>query len=148
MNKVFLLLCLCILFGCTNVSYVGETTAPVEVYETADLKSNASYTIPRGVKVLSKKQSKKFYHLTYQSKKGYAYNPSFANFHRYRSSVDGDLYGYTTNKPKSGGGSSYTNSSSNSYKPKTVNVKGYTKKNGTYVAPHTRGTPSRSGRRN
>jgi Ni/Co efflux regulator RcnB len=31
---------------------------------------------------------------------------------------------------------------SSSAKPKTVTVRGYTKKNGTYVAPHKRATPS------
>jgi hypothetical protein len=39
--------------------------------------------------------------------------------------------------------SRYSSPSDSEYRPKTVNVRGYTRRDGTYVAPHTRSAPRR-----
>jgi len=56
------------------------------------------------------------------------------------------LIGVSSVADAKGGKKSYSSkskSSSVSSKPKTVKVKGYTKKDGTYVAPHTRSAPTK-----
>lgn len=125
------------LTSCKTVYYVGETTRALSLYATADDFGPSIFTIPSSERVLIKKRSKPYSHLVYENYEGYVYNPQFANVHRYNPKKDGILYSYpiikstpsSTEKSSSGGG--------------TVQVKGYTKKNGTYVSPHTRSAPSR-----
>ena len=78
--------------------------------------------------------------------KGYVYKPNYKNYHRYNSTVDGILYGYSMNKTTSKISKFNSSSSSNSNSGSSVNVKGYYRKNGTYVKPHTRSNPG-SGKR-
>jgi hypothetical protein len=131
------------LFSCSSIYYVGETTEPINVYAIVDTTSIISYTIPVGSLVLTQKKSKKYHYVIYETYKGYVYNPNYKNYHRYNSSIDGILYGYSTTKTSSS--SSYNSSSSSS--GGSVNVKGYYRKNGTYVSPHTRSSPGRGRKR-
>ena len=131
------------LFSCSSIYYVGETTEPINVYAIVDTTSTISYTIPVGSLVLTQKKSKKYHYVIYETYKGYVYNPNYKNYHKYNSSIDGILYGYSTKKPNSS--SSYNSSSSSS--GGSVNVKGYYRKNGTYVSPHTRSSPGRGRKR-
>lgn len=126
-------------FSCTSIYYVGETLEPIKVYSIVDTSATVNYIIPAGSRVLTQKKSKKYYYVIYESQKGYVYNPNYKNYHKYNSSNDGVLYGYSTTKPKNT--NSYNSSSGGS-----VNVKGYYRKNGTYVRPYTRSSPG-SGRR-
>lgn len=119
--------------SCKNIYYVGQTTEPIKVYYEPDTTSLLTYTIPIGSKVLTKKKSRKFQHVIFNNYKGYAFKPTYIGYHKYNSSVDGELYGYSPLKTKS---STYTGGG-------TVNVRGYYRKNGTYVSPHTRSAPSR-----
>ena len=139
MTKIsFSFFCVAVLFtaftSCTNIYYVAETVEPLKVYSTSDTTSFVTYTIPTGGKVLTKKH-RKFFYVIYQSYKGYAYSPFYTNYHKYNSSIDGDLYGYSSIKSKS------KSKSSSSGGP--VHVKGYYRKNGTYVKPYTRKAPSK-----
>ncbi len=139
---LFLLVTLTTIFSsCTNVYYIGQTSEPVRIYSTEDTSSLVTYTVPIGSRVLTKKRSKKYHYILYETYTGYAYNPLFSNYHKYNSSIDGDLYGYSSNKSRSTSYSSSSSRSSSSGGP--VHVKGYTKKNGAYVAPHTRTAPTR-----
>lgn len=127
---------LCIAFtSCTNIYYVGQTTEPLKVYYEPDTTSLVTYTIPIGSKVLTKKKSKKFHYIIFNTYKGYAFKPTYIGYRKFNSSVDGELYGYSSSKTKS--------SSSTYGGGGTVNVKGYYRKNGTYVSPHTRSAPTR-----
>jgi len=126
-----------ILTSCSNIYYVGQTTEPLKVFYEPDTTSLLTYTISVGSKVLTKKKSRKYHYVVFDAHKGYAYEPTFINYHKYKSSVDGELYGYTSSKTKN----SSSNSSSGS--GGTVNVNGYYRKNGTYVKPYTRSAPTR-----
>jgi hypothetical protein len=126
-------------FSCSSIYYVGETSEPIKVYSIVDTTTTVNYTIPVGSRVLTQKKSKKYYYIIYESHRGYVYNPNYKNYHKYNSSIDGILYGYSSTKPKST--NSYNSSSGGS-----VNVKGYYRKNGTYVRPYTRSSLG-SGRR-
>lgn len=126
-------------FSCTSIYYVGETLEPIKVYSIVDTSATVNYIIPAGSLVLTQKKSKKYYYIIYESHKGYVYNPNYKNYHKYNSLNDGVLYGYSTTKPQNT--NSYNSSSGGS-----VNVKGYYRKNGTYVRPYTRSSPG-SGRR-
>ena len=149
MNRIFKFIVILIfsisLFSCSSIYYVGETSEPINVYEITDNNSTVSYVIPVGSKVLTKKKSKKYHYIIYENYKGYVYNPNYINYHKYNSSIDGILYGYSSSKPKST--KSYNSSSSSNSSGGSVNVKGYYRKNGTYVSPHTRSKPSSSRKR-
>jgi hypothetical protein len=116
---------------------VGQTTEPLRVYYEPDTASLLTYTIPIGSKVLTKKKSRRYHYIIFKDHKGYVFKPIYTGYHKYKTSVDGELYGYTSVKTKSSSSSTYSGSGG------TVNVKGYYKKNGTYVSPHTRSAPSR-----
>jgi hypothetical protein len=134
-TQLVFLFCIAI-SSCTNIYYVGQTTEPLKVYYERDTTSLLTYTIPIGSKVLTKKKLKKYHHIIFKDHKGYVFRPIYTGYHKYKVSVDGELYGYSSVKTKSSS-SSYSGSSG------TVNVKGYYRKNGTYVSPHTRSAPSR-----
>lgn len=119
--------------SCSTIYYVGQTTNDVELYTTTDTSADVKYVIPNGSTVLTRKKSKKFHYIIFGKYKGYAYRPVYLNYRRYNHTVDGELYGYSSKKKKS---PSYSGSSSG-----TVNVKGYYRKDGTYVGPHTRSSP-------
>jgi hypothetical protein len=122
--------------ACTNIYYVGQTTTPVDLYPSFDHTAKRTYTIPAGTRVLVKKgRKKKFRYIIYESYTGFALNPRFANYHKFNSTLDGTLYGYSTIKTR------YSGSTSGSGGP--VQVRGYYRKNGTYVKPHTRKAPTR-----
>jgi len=121
---------------CSTVYYVGETTEPMTLYLTPSTTATSIVTVPLTKKVLIKKRAKTFPYAVYETYQGYAYKPTFANYHKFNSLTDGDLYGYSTIKRKS-----YSGSSTSSGGP--IQVKGYYRKNGTYVSPHTRSAPSR-----
>jgi hypothetical protein len=125
------------IFSCTNIYYIGQTTTPLNIYSTADTTSVLTYSVPVGTKILTQKKSRKYQYIIYNTYRGYTYKPFFSNYHRYNSTIDGELYGYSSNRSYSTGSSSRSSSGG------SVNVKGYTRKNGTYVSPHTRSSPSR-----
>jgi hypothetical protein len=116
--------------GCSTVYYVGETPEPVALYAEADMQSTVLVTIPASRPVLIKHRSKRYNYVVYVTYSGYLYKPTFLRYHKFNSTENGSLYGYSTSKPgKATGG--------------TVQVKGYYRKNGTYVRPYTRSAPSR-----
>jgi hypothetical protein len=131
---IFCFLCVTI-SSCSTIYYVGQTATDVALYNVTDTTHEVRYVIPIGSTVLTRKKSKKYHYIIFEKYNGYAYKPVYLNYHRYNSTVDGELYGYSSKKKKS---SSYSGSSS-----RTVNVKGYYRKDGTYVRPHTRSAPKR-----
>ncbi|MFC6223409.1 hypothetical protein ACFP2F_09170 [Hymenobacter artigasi] len=137
----FLLVCLSNgFFSCTNIYYVGQTSEPTKLYAASDTATTLTYTVPVGSRVLSRKKSKKYHYIIFETYTGYAYNPVLGNYHKYNSAIDGNLYGYSSTKSTS----TYNSSSSSSKSSGgPVHVKGYTRKNGTYVQPHTRSAPRR-----
>jgi hypothetical protein len=140
-SLLFSLLIYLLFFSCSNIYYVGLNTESLPIFSNTNTNSQVYYNIPVASKVLTKKKSKNYYHVIYQSYngtlyKGYVFKPSYIDYHKFDSSIDGELYGYSSSKTKYSD-PSLRNSSG------TVNVKGYYRKNGTYVKPHTRSAPSK-----
>ncbi len=105
----FLIFSLLVLTSCSTVYYVGETTEPVALYSSQATTSTSVVTIPRTKKVLIKKRSKTYPYIIYETYHGYSYKPIFIKYHKFKSSTDGILYGYSTSKTKLLSTSSSTN---------------------------------------
>jgi hypothetical protein len=135
MRKVSLLFMFAYLAtSCVNY-YNVTVNADTILYSSGNDGSSLVYSVPSGSSVYIKgKKSKKYRKIKYGNYAGWAYYPNYTASSYYSSS-------------SSSSSSSSTRSSSNYSSPgKTVNVKGYYRKNGTYVRPHTRSSPG-SGRR-
>ena len=135
MRKVSLLLMLAYLAtSCVNY-YNVTVNAETVLYSSGNDGSSVVYSAPSGSSVYIKgKKSKKYRKIKYENYAGWAYYPNYTASSNYSSSSSSSSF-------------SSTRSSSNYSSPgKTVNVKGYYRKNGTYVRPHTRSSPG-SGRR-
>lgn len=135
MRKVSLLLMLAYLAtSCVNY-YNVTVNADTVLYSSGNDGSSVAYSVPSGSSVYIKgKKSKKYRKIKYENYAGWAYYPNYTASSNYSSSSSSSSF-------------SSTRSSSNYSSPgKTVNVKGYYRKNGTYVRPHTRSSPG-SGRR-
>jgi hypothetical protein len=135
MRKVSLLLMFAfIATSCVNY-YSVTVNAETVLYSSGNDGSSVVYRVPSGSSVYIKgKKSKKYRKIKYGNYAGWAYYPDYTASSNYSSS--------SSSSP-----SSSSRSSSNYSNPgKTVNVKGYYRKNGTYVRPHTRSSPG-SGRR-
>ena len=123
-------------FATSCVNYYNVTVnADTVLYSSGNDGSSVAYSVPSGSSVYIKgKKSKKYRKIKYGNYSGWAYYPNYTASSNYSSSSTSSSY-------------SSTRSSSNYTSPgKTVNVKGYYRKNGTYVRPHTRSSPG-SGRR-
>ena len=120
--------------SCVNY-YSVTVNAETVLYSSGNDGSSVVYSVPSGSVVYIKgKKSKKYRKIKYGNSAGWAYYPNYTASTNNSSS-------------SSSSSSSSTRSSSNYSSPgKTVNVKGYYRKNGTYVRPHTRSSPG-SGRR-
>lgn len=127
------------LTGCKNIYYVGVINTPSELFSSEDkLYHDRGMVdiIPANEKVLIKeKRRKNSYYVVYKDHSGYIFNPSFSSYRKFNPQLDDSLYGYSTTKPKTKPNDATTGGS--------VSVKGYYRKDGTYVKPHTRSTPSR-----
>lgn len=137
--KRILILVLIILFSSCNTYYYISNAEDIYLYNSPDKNvSNKETTlIPKGTYYYTTIVKKPFRKAKYGKSKGYLYNPYFDNPY------------YTTNSkvPVSNtlikNNSTYNYSSKSYNASKTVNVKGYYRKNGTYVKPHTRSAPRR-----
>lgn len=117
--------------SCTNY-YTVLLQEDTPLYSISD--NSASVTIiPKDTKVyLSSKTNKKNYRkLKWGNYSGFVFNPNYTSYNSYTPSK-------TYNNP----------TPSYNYMPSTssggtVHVKGYTRKDGTYVSPHTRSAPRR-----
>lgn len=132
MKKItFFLIILLSIVSCTNY-YTVLLTEDTNLYATSN-NENIVTTIPKDTQVyISKKKNKKNYKkIKWGNYSGLAYNPSYTSYNTYTpaksSNTSTPSYSYTPNKSHGG----------------TVHVKGYTRKNGTYVSPHTRSAPRR-----
>lgn len=135
MRKVSLLFMFAYLAtSCVNY-YNVTVNADTVLYSSGNDGSSVVYSVPSGSSVYIKgKKSKKYRKIKYGNYAGWAYYPNYTASSQYSSRY-------------SSSSSSSTRSSSNYSSPgKTVKVKGYYRKNGTYVRPHTRSSPG-SGRR-
>lgn len=141
MKKIILLVTLSFIFiltGCTTNYFLCETSEPVKLYSSP--YTNSTYIeVPVGGNVIATGKYKKYRKVKYGDVSGYVYKTRFLWEKKIRSLSNlkfdhkTNTYQYSssnyTNRPTSTGG--------------TVHVKGYYRKDGTYVKPHTRRAPSR-----
>lgn len=125
----------------TENYYTVTITEDASIYLKSNLNSTAVESVKSGepIYMILDKSSKGFRKVRYKGKVGYIYRPSFKS--------------YTKSDYQKAYSSTNTNDSLkrepiNTYKPTsssggTVHVKGYYRKNGTYVRPHTRSAPRR-----
>ncbi|AQX10870.1 hypothetical protein [Elizabethkingia meningoseptica] len=117
--------------SCTNY-YTVQLQEDTPLYSNSEGETSL-IIIPRDTEVfLSSKANKKNYRkLKWGNYYGFAFNPSYTSYNSYIPSKTykkpTSSYDYTPNTSSSG----------------TVHVKGYTRKDGTYVSPHTRSAPRR-----
>lgn len=142
-----------------NWTYLCTSPDSIYVYDTISKGSIKTLVIPPNRNYIAKVQniSKGYWAVKYKSRTGYVKKPKFIERKEVLDSnlayLDfNDTIGYYINdslKQKSYNSySSPSYSGSSSYSGGSVHVKGYHRKDGTYVKPHTRSRPSRSsGRR-
>lgn len=132
MKKILLIILITFLTSCSK-SYVCESNQDIPIYSKQSEISDTLFVVPKNSEVTIIRKSKKFKKIKYLNYKGWT-NCTNLIFHEKEKKQT-----KTANK-------SYkekTNTSSGS----TVSVKGYYRKDGTYVKPHTRSTPKSSKKR-
>lgn len=144
--------------SCSTIYYVGETIEDVTLYSDANQAAGIKLIVPAKSRVLLKRKNKNYQYFIYQTSTGYAHRPRLSNYHKFNSASDGFIYGYSSSKkmvapsysPSQNTDSVVTTSpvrgrdstiSTQTSTGGTVNVKGYYRKDGTYVQPHTRSAP-------
>ncbi|MVZ60919.1 hypothetical protein [Sphingobacterium humi] len=145
MRKYFLFLWVILLISSCRVHttenyYTVTITEDANIYFKNDLNSNSIDLVKSGepIYMILDKSSKGFRKVNYKGKVGYVYRPSFKAYNKsdYRNSSGSViLQDSLKNEPIR----TYTAPASGG----TVHVKGYYRKNGTYVRPHTRSAPRR-----
>jgi len=131
-KKIIYLLAAClVIISCSTNYYIVLLTEDAKIYTSTD-SSNVVTIVPKDTQVfISPKANKKNYKkIKWANYSGWAYNPVYTTYSNYSS--DNSSYG-----------SPHYRSSSTSSASGTVHVRGYTRKDGTYVRPHTRSSPSR-----
>ncbi|ASK32144.1 hypothetical protein CEY12_19465 [Chryseobacterium sp. T16E-39] len=118
--------------SCSTNYYTVLLSEDAKMYSSTD-SSNIVTLIPKDTQVfVSSKINKRNYRkIKWGNYSGWAYNPvytSYGNYTPLKTTTSSSTYNYNSNSSTSGG---------------TVSVKGYTRKDGTYVRPHTRSSPSR-----
>lgn len=120
MKNIYLLLLYILLCSCST-SYLCESNYETPIYLEKSEKSNVVFIIPKHTKAIVFGKSKKFKKIKIDKYEGWT-NSTDLNF---------------ISKNKTSHRKQYNSTSSGG----TVNVKGYYRKNGTYVRPHTRRSP-------
>jgi hypothetical protein len=128
MKKLLLLILLPFLFSCTNYYYV-TMDKDTPLYSSQDSTIEIS-VIPAGTQAHIKgNKAKKYRKVKYNGFSGYAINPSYTIATPPETTTNHTRARYNTS------------SNSTPSAGKKVHVKGYTRKDGTYVKPHTRSAP-------
>jgi hypothetical protein len=131
MKKFSLILLLLILNSCATNYYFVNIDEDATIFTSKNGKESIT-VIPKGSGAYINRSDKKQRKVKWRNFKGWVLNPTYSN-----TSISNN----SNNKDSSN--TSYTKSSTKTSSGGTVNVKGYTRKNGTYVAPHTRSTAKR-----
>ncbi|KRD08346.1 hypothetical protein ASE21_16860 [Flavobacterium sp. Root901] len=129
MKKLLLITLLTLLNSCSSNYYFVNIDEDANIYSTKDAKEVIA-VIPKGYGAYIHTSTKNYRKVKWQNYKGWVINPVYSN-------AD-----FSTNN---------YNSSNRNYSEKTtitssggsIHVKGYTRKDGRYVQPHTRSAPRR-----
>nr|WP_294779110.1 hypothetical protein [uncultured Flavobacterium sp.] len=133
MKKILLILVYLLVTSCVTNYYFVNIEEDTPIFKNSNGGGESITTIPKGYGAYITKSEKKQKRIKWKNYKGWAINPIYS-IPNNSSSYSGNTNRQSTN---------YYNSSTNSSSGKTVHVKGYTRKDGTYVRPHTRSAPKR-----
>lgn len=124
--KKALFISLCFLISsCVTNYYSVNIEEDTPIYRSSRDKSEIISIIPKGNRVYLASGEKKYRKIKWNDYVGWVVNPKYNS-------------GSVNSNNSSNSNTSYSSSSN-----KTVYVKGYTRKNGTYVSPYTRSAPKR-----
>ncbi|WP_428232038.1 hypothetical protein [Flavobacterium sp.] len=131
MKRFLFILLLLILNSCSTNYYFVNIDEDTTIFNSKNGKESVT-TIPKGFGAYINRSDKKERKVKWRNFKGWVINPKYSNAifssHSNSNNSSKDSYTKSSTKTSSGG---------------TVQVKGYTRKNGTYVAPHARSAPRR-----
>ncbi|MDI5888528.1 hypothetical protein [Flavobacterium yafengii] len=131
--KKLLLILVCALFtSCVTNYYFVNIEEDTPIYKNINGRSESIIVIPKGNNAFIAFGTKKHRKIKWKTYNGWAINPIYSN----------PTNSNYSRKSKSSS-KNCNSSSSRSSSGGTVHVKGYTRKDGTYVRPHTRSAPKR-----
>jgi len=139
MKKIlFLTVILLFTVSCTTNYYTVLLTEDTNLYKNSN-DGTLITSIPKDTKVyISAQSNKKLYKkIKWNNYFGWAYSPNYTSYSPYVP-----VKNYNRSNTSNPSANSY-NYRPNTSTGGTVNVKGYTRKDGTYVRPHTRSAPRR-----
>lgn len=133
MKKIFIFSLCILLTSCASSYYFVNLEEDTPIYERANDTHSALVVIPKGYSAYVATGTKKYRKVKWKNYKGWAVNPVY--------NIVSKSSTYNSSSNTSNRGRKYSSSGNSS--GKTVSVKGYTRKDGTYVRPHTRSAPRR-----
>jgi hypothetical protein len=134
MKKILVLFLLMLSVSCTTNYYYVMANEDTPLYDGKNENHNTLVVVPQNTQMFINSKGTKYRRIKYGNFQGWAINPRYSASGS-STSLQSSSYGGSSSTPR--GRSSY-------YSPsKTVNVRGYTRKNGTYVKPHSRSAPRR-----
>ena|SRR5687767_13513050 len=151
--KKILLLFLCAVFASCSNYYLCIVDNPTTLYKQKDTATTILIIEP-GKQIITARSYKNFEQTQFGSYEGYILKTRFRVENKYSSkdikylTFHNDsiyIYSNPSNTAKTLKSSSSSSNSSSSSSGGTVYVKGYYRKDGTYVRPHTRSAPKRKG---
>lgn len=116
--------------SCVTNYYFVNLEEDTPIYEKANDDGEAIVVVPKGYSVHVASSTNKYRKIKWKNYKGWVVNPNYTI----------ETTSSYNNNPKS---STYRTPSTTSSSGGPVQVKGYYRKNGTYVRPHTRSAPRR-----
>lgn len=128
MKKIIALLFLIILSSCTTNYYYVTVNEDTPLYKTKEADGSPEIIIPANTQGYINGDGATYRQIKYRKRKLRAINPNYTCGSNYQNST-------SSRRTSSSGNYSSTSSSSSG---KMVHVKGYTRKDGTHVRPHTR----------
>lgn len=131
MKNFFILLLLFALNSCSTNYYFVNIDEDTNIYSSKDSKEIIA-TIPKGYGAYINTSNEKYRKVKWKNFKGWALEPAYSN-----AALSSNNYNSSNNSYKK------TSTNTSSQSGGSVHVKGYTRKDGTYVSPHTRSAARR-----
>jgi len=142
MKSIKILVLLLVLSSCSS-NYLCETITDVPMYSSKSDRTKEEQIIPKGAKVYTRGKSATLRKAKYGNDVGWIMASGLTNEVVFPYKVT--YTRKTTTNEKNSKEDGYFNATGNS--GGSVPVKGYYRKNGTYVRPHTRSSPGSSSSR-
>ena len=133
MKKLLLIFIYFLFTSCVTNYYFVNFEEDTPIFRNTNGNGESIITIPKGDGAYINSGKKRYRKIKWKNYKGWAINPVYSN-PKSSNSYSNKTSSSTTN---------YYHSATKTSTGGTVQVKGYTRKDGTYVRPHTRSAPRR-----